>query len=83
MKIHCWFLSFAYFLVKLYPSAVSLPPSDVILTVLACPLNGIIFLFTTREGNLSLFYHCFNTKLNQRLDRQVNIMDEGGGVGVQ
>ncbi len=36
-------LRFVYFLVGWHPSAVSLPPGDIILAQLACPLNDIIF----------------------------------------
>jgi hypothetical protein len=31
-----------YFLVRWNASVVSLPPGDVILALLACPLNGVI-----------------------------------------
>jgi hypothetical protein len=34
-------------LVRWHASAVSLPPGDVILAQLACPLNDVIFLFAS------------------------------------
>jgi hypothetical protein len=39
------------FLVGWYGCAVSLPPSDVIFAQLACPLNNIIYLFTSGITN--------------------------------
>jgi hypothetical protein len=34
------------------------PPVDVILAQLACPLNDVIFMFTSGITNLSLYKHC-------------------------
>jgi hypothetical protein len=41
------------FLVGCQVHAVNLPPGDVILAQLACPTNGIVFLFSMCVTNLS------------------------------
>ena len=44
-------------LVSWHASAVSLPPSDVILAELACPLNDVILCLHSGIINLSLYKH--------------------------
>jgi hypothetical protein len=53
-------------LVGWHASAVSFSPGDIIFAQLACPLNDVIFLFTSGLTNLSLYKHCsgHNNKIN-------------------
>jgi hypothetical protein len=46
------------FLVGWHASAVTLPQGDIILAQLACPLNNVIFLFTSGIAKLSLYKYC-------------------------
>jgi hypothetical protein len=60
-------------LVGWHISAVSLPPGDVILVQLACPLNDVIFLFTSGIINLPLYKHCDKGKKNYNLAPHLSI----------
>jgi hypothetical protein len=45
-------------LVVWHTSAVSFSLSDIILAHQACPLSDVMFLYTFRNNNLSLYKHC-------------------------
>jgi hypothetical protein len=49
-RLVCYSALFTY-LVRWYVSAVSLPPSDVILAQLDCPLSDIMFYSFTFRNN--------------------------------
>jgi hypothetical protein len=65
-------LSFVYFLVRWQASVIIVPPGDVILAQLACPLNDVIFCLhqeqltylSTNIGRRQ-FQGCFRCKLRQ------------------
>jgi hypothetical protein len=51
-----WLLSIAYIFGQV---AVSLPPSDVILAQIACPLSDVMFCLNSGITDLSLYKHYF------------------------
>ncbi len=55
------------YLVGWHAGAVNLPPSDVILAHLACPLSDVMFCLHSGRTNLSLYKHCSNLKLYTKI----------------
>ncbi len=55
------------YIVGWHASAVSLPPSDVILAQLACLLSDVMFCLQSGITNLSLYKHWYGPKNNSQV----------------